>query len=100
VTEAEMFAQMRRIAAAGWSRPPRFLGPEEASEVCEFVIAECVTAGRPPDLRLLDNSCMDHHQWRDGNCTGHWHQLVSQRVWQDATHTRGGARAKIRRGAK
>src|SRR5262249_36085699 len=57
-------------------------------EVCEHIITECRRANCPPDLRLLDNSCLDYLQWESGYSQVHWRDLVTSRVQQSAAHFR------------
>jgi hypothetical protein len=47
ISDAEMAAQMRRIAGKGWKRHQHTLEPEKALEVCEYVINECRRANGP-----------------------------------------------------
>jgi hypothetical protein len=103
VTDAELVAHTRRIAASGWQRHHYKLEPEKAREVCEQVIAECRKANCPLDLRLLDNSCMDFIQWESGNAACHWKDLVANRARQSAAHFRhevNAMSAEERRGAQ
>jgi hypothetical protein len=88
VTEAEMAAQMRRIAGKGWKRYQHELDGETALEVCEFVITECRKAHCPLDLRLLDNGCLDYRQAERGDSNCHWHDLVANRIRQAVDHFR------------
>jgi hypothetical protein len=88
VSGAEMAAQMRRIAAEGWSRSGRRLEAEKCREVCEYVIEECRRASCPLDLRMLDNSCLDYLQWEANHSACDWQDLVASRVRQAAAHFR------------
>jgi len=80
VTEAEMVAQVRRIASRGFARGGRTLAPEQCEEVADFLIAACRRANWPVDLRLFDTSCLSYLQWDAGHSKTHWRDLVSIRV--------------------
>jgi hypothetical protein len=88
VSDAEMAAHVRRIAAAGFARGKHQLEAERCLEVAEYVIGECKASGCPLDLRLFDNSCLDYLQWAASQSSCHWHDLVANRVRQSATHFR------------
>jgi hypothetical protein len=88
ISDAEMAAQIRRIAGQGWARYQHRLEPEQCLKVCEHVIAECRRVNCPLDLRLLDNACMDYLLWENGNANLHWMDLVATRIQQAAVHFR------------
>ncbi len=88
ITDAEMVAQMRRIASQDWSRYQHRLEADKCSIVAEHVITECRRANCPLDLRLLDNGCLDFLQWESTNSFAHWTDLVTCRVNQAAAHFR------------
>jgi hypothetical protein len=88
ISDAEMAANMRRIAGSGWSRYHHKLGPDKCREVCEHVISESRRANCPLDLRLLDNSCTDYLFWESGDSHLDWRDLVSSRIEQAAAHFR------------
>jgi hypothetical protein len=88
VTDTEMSAHMRRIAACGFARHSGKLDGAKCLQVCEHVIQECHKANCPLDLRLFDNSCLDYLQWEMSHSSCHWHDLVANRVRQSATHFR------------
>jgi hypothetical protein len=88
ISDAEMVAQLRRIASRGWSRYQHSLDAEKCGEVCEYIIKECRKANCPLDLRLLDNSCLDYLQWESNNSHCHWQDLVANRIRQAAAHFR------------
>jgi hypothetical protein len=88
VSDAEMIAQMRRLAQKGWTRYKQELAAVQCQEVCEYVIEQCRKANCPLDLRLLDNSCLDYCQWEAHHSDCHWHDLVANRVRQAAEHFR------------
>jgi hypothetical protein len=88
ISDAEMAAQMRRIAQQGWARYQFKLEAEQSVKVCEYVINECRRANCPLDLRLLDNACTDYLLWEGSNSHLHWNDLVTTRVQQAAVHFR------------
>jgi hypothetical protein len=100
ITDAEMAAHMRRIAALGWSRYQHSLDAAKCLEVCACLIAECRRANCPLDLRLLDNSALDYLQWERADSHLHWHDLVANRVRQAATHFRHDVSLQTREGRK
>jgi hypothetical protein len=88
VSDAELGAQMRRIARQGWSRYHHKLEAQQCLEVCDHLITECRQANCPLDLRLLDNACTDYLLWETGSSHLHWKDLVATRVQQTAAHFR------------
>jgi hypothetical protein len=88
VSEAELRAHMRRIAACGFSRHNSLMDATTCLEVCNYVIAECRQANCPLDLRLLDNACLDYLQAEMSHAKCHWKDLVANRVRQSAIHFR------------
>jgi hypothetical protein len=88
VSDAELAAQLRRIAGGGLARGRHRLDPASCRQVCEYLIAECRAAGCPLDLRLLDNSCLDYLQWDAARSRCHWHDLVAHRVRQSVVALR------------
>src|SRR5262249_43065930 len=88
ISDAEMAAQMRRIAGQGWARYQLKLEPEQCMKVCEQVIVECRHANCHLDLRLLDNACTDYLLWEAGNANLDWRDLVATRIQQVAAHFR------------
>ncbi len=86
ISEAEMVAQIRNIARGGFARGGGRVGPEEATEVANFVVAECRVAHCPLDLRLFDNSCLDYLQWASAHAACDWHDLVRNRIRQSVLH--------------
>jgi hypothetical protein len=89
VTDVELAAQMRELAAQGYARNgKKLLDPERCQEIAEYLIAECRVAGCPLDLRLLENSYMDHLQWKADLTACGWQDLVASRVREAAHHFR------------
>jgi hypothetical protein len=89
VTDAELAAQMRELAAQGYTKDDKkLLDPARCKEVAEYLIAECRTAGYPLDLRLLENSYKDYLQWASDMATHGWQNLVSSRVREAVHHLR------------
>src|SRR4051794_28059224 len=77
---------MRDLAARGYTREgKRLLDAEQCQEVVDHLIRECRSAGCPLDLRLLDNSYMDHLQCDGDQSACHWRDLVASRV-REASH--------------
>jgi hypothetical protein len=88
ISDGEMAAQIRRIAQGGFSRGKHKLGAEQCQVVAEYLIGECKRASCPLDMRLFDNACLDYLQWDAHHSACHWHDLVANRVGQNATHFR------------
>jgi hypothetical protein len=76
VTDAEMRAQLRRIAKAGWARDGHKLDPEQSLEVATHVIEECRRLNWQVDLRLFDTACLTFLQWEHSLCKTNWKDLV------------------------
>jgi hypothetical protein len=88
ISDTEMAAHMRRIAASGeWTRYQHRLEVEQAKVIAEFVIAECHRVSCRLDLRLYDNACLDFLHWESGSHL-HWQDLVTSRLEQAAAHFR------------
>lgn len=85
VSDNEIIAMMRKIAALGHSRGGDSLAPSECREVCEYIIDECLGLNRQLDLRLFINSLSDYGQWRDCQSGCHWQDMVSTRVKERPT---------------
>jgi hypothetical protein len=88
ISEAEMTAQLRRIAGEGFGRGKHQLDAEKSLQVAEFVIAECKAAGCPLDIRLFDHSCLDFLQWDANNSACNWKDRVTNRINQTVLHFR------------
>ena len=86
VTDAELVAKMRDLAAKGYTvKGKNLLEPGKCREVCEFVISECRGACCPPNLRLIYNSYLDYILWESDHAACDWRDLVANRV-REATH--------------
>jgi hypothetical protein len=81
LTDAELAALLRELAAAGYQRGGKTsLQAETCIEVARYLLAECRDAGCSLDLRLLFNAYHDYLLW-EAELTGcHWHDLVSTRA--------------------
>jgi hypothetical protein len=89
VTDAELAALMRDLAAGGYGRDGKqLLEPEKCREVTEHLIRECQTAGCPLDLRLQENSYLDYLLWEADHAACGWQDLVTARVHEAARHFR------------
>jgi hypothetical protein len=89
VTEAELAARLRDIAAGGFVRDgKKLIDPDQCREIVEFIIGECRAAGCPLDLRLLPNRCQDYLQWETDQSSCGWWDLVAAWVREAAHHFR------------
>jgi hypothetical protein len=114
ITDAEMVAQLHRLARYGFSRqgfgvPAQVvftaeggiragegepakegpaIEPAKCLEIADLVIAECRQARCRPDLRVYECSCMDFLQWAEEHASCDWRDLVSTRIRQAAAHFR------------
>lgn len=86
VSDAEVRALMRTVAAQGYESEARKLEPEDCQEVCEHLIEQSLAMRRSLDMRLLVNSFEDRLQWEEGDSACHWKDLVSSRVRERPTH--------------
>ena len=66
VSDAEIAAQMRRLARNGYQHDGKTMTADEAETVCEFVILESQNKLCHLDMRLMDNAFRDYLQWREG----------------------------------
>jgi len=80
VSDQELIAKMRAIAAGGYRRGRDIMDPDECAGVCEFIVAQCRGLNRAMDLRLMLNGFQDYLQWRDCQAGCHWRDLVATRV--------------------
>ena len=89
VTDAELSALMRELAAQGYTRDgKRLLDPAQCAEITDYLIQQCHAAGCPLDLRLLTNSYLDYLQWQADQTACDWRDLVAARVREAASHFR------------
>jgi hypothetical protein len=96
ISEVELAAHLRRVAEGGFARDKHQLERDICVEVAGHVLAECRAAGRPPDLRLYDNACLDYLQWEHRHADCHWRDLVANRVRQSVAHFRREAESRPR----
>lgn len=80
VSDAEIAAQMRRLARKGYTHDGKTMTPDEAETVCEFVVLESQNKLCHLDMRLMDNAFRDYIQWREGHSACHWQTLVATRL--------------------
>ena len=80
VSDAEIAAQMRRLARNGYKHDGNEMSADECETVCDFVILESQSKLCHLDMRLLDNSFRDFLQWREGHSACHWQTLVATRL--------------------
>ncbi|MGO8744671.1 MAG: hypothetical protein ACLQNE_01655 [Thermoguttaceae bacterium] len=80
VSDAEIAAQMRRLATKGYSHDGKEMTADECETVCDFVILESQSKLCHLDMRLLDNAFRDYLQWREKHATCHWQTLVGTRL--------------------
>jgi hypothetical protein len=80
VTDAEIAAQMRRLARNGYTHNGQHMTPDECATVCDFVILEAQNKLCHLDMRLMDNAFRDFLQWREGHSSTHWQTLVGTRL--------------------
>ena len=80
VTDAEIAAQMRRLAKSGYKHGEQEMTADEAEMVCDFVILESQSKLCHLDMRLWDTACRDYLQWRQGHSATHWQTLVATRL--------------------
>ena len=80
VSDAEIAAQMRRLARSGYAHDGKTISRDEAETVCDFVIMESQNKLCHLDMRLMDNAFRDYLQWREGHSACHWQTLVATRL--------------------
>jgi hypothetical protein len=86
VTEVELTAQMRHLAAQGYRQHDKtVMGPDECLQVTEHLLRECRAAGCPLDLRLQQKSFQTYLQWQNEYCHCDWRDLLAASV-REATH--------------
>jgi hypothetical protein len=84
-SRAELVALMRSISLKGFKRDGKTLEPQEAMEVCEYIIEQSRTLHRSLDMRVLVNSFQDYLQWEDGHAGCNWKALVAARLHERPT---------------
>jgi hypothetical protein len=80
VSDAEIAAQMRRLARNGYTHDGKTMSRDECETVCEFVILESQNKLCHLDMRLMDNAFRDYLQWRERHSLCHWQTLVATRL--------------------
>ncbi len=81
-TERELTALIRHIALGGFVHARDKLTSDECWEVADHLV-DCIhQEGRRLDLRLLFHGLLDRIQWRRGEATSHWRDLVASMVSQ------------------
>jgi hypothetical protein len=89
VSDAEVAAKMRELAAKGYGRDGKqLLEAGQCSVIAEYLIEECRKSGCQLDLRLLDKSYFDYLQWEADHSSCGWQDLVSSNVHEAANHFR------------
>ena len=89
VTEAELIALMRSLAAGGYRQQGTvLLGPEECLQVTEHLLKECRMAGCPLDLRLQQKAFQTYRQFAAEYSVSHWEDLVAASVREATCHFR------------
>jgi hypothetical protein len=80
VSDAEIAAQMKRLAKGGYTHNGQSMSRDECETVCDFVILEAQSKLTHLDMRLADNAYRDYLQWRSGASATHWQVLVGTRL--------------------
>ncbi len=89
VTDPELTALMRKLAAGGYCERDRVvLGPEECIQVTEHLLKECRMAGCPLDLRLQQKAFQTYRQFAADCSVSHWEDLVAASVREATCHFR------------
>jgi hypothetical protein len=89
VSEAELTALMRELAAKGYAEMGRpVLAPEECIRVTEHLLKECRSAGCPLDLRLQQKAFQTYRQFAADCSVSHWEDLIAASVREATCHFR------------
>jgi hypothetical protein len=89
VTDAELAALMRHLAARGYRPQDKVVvGPEECLRVTEHLLKECRAAGCPLDLRLQQKAFQTYLQFAADCSVSHWEDLVAASVREATYHFR------------
>jgi hypothetical protein len=80
VTEDELAAHMRWMAAEGYRVNTAVMDPAECREVCAYLVDQARLRGRPLDMRTLVTSCRLYLQWRECHSGCHWRALVASNI--------------------
>jgi hypothetical protein len=84
VTNAEMAALMRQVAAKGYRHGDQALSPDECREVAAAVVDYSARLQKNLDMRLLVNTFLDRLQWAAGQAETHWRDLLVSRMKERA----------------
>jgi len=89
VSDAELTALMRDLATRGFRHQDKMvIGPEECTQVTEYLLRECSAAGCPLDLRLQQKSFQTYLQWESDWSNSHWQDLIAASVRETTAHFR------------
>ncbi len=89
VTDAELAALMRELAAKGYRLHGKVgIGPEECLQVTEYLLKECRAVGCPLDLRLQQKAFQSYLQFAADFSVSHWEDLVAASVREATCHFR------------
>jgi hypothetical protein len=85
VSDPEIIALMRSIAAEGWPQGNVELEPDQCREVVDFIVAEAARTNRRLDMRLMVHAFEDRIQFDDLDTGCDWRDLVSTRIRERPT---------------
>lgn len=88
MSDMEVRALMRKVAAQGYESEGRRLEPVVCREVCEYLIEQSLAMHRPLDMRQLVTSFEDRLLWEESESACHWKDLVNSRVRERSTYFR------------
>lgn len=89
VTDAELTALMRELAAKGYRVQDKLvIMPEECMKVTEYLLKECRSAGCPLDLRLQQKAFQTYLQFAADCSVSHWEDLIAASVREATCHFR------------
>ncbi len=89
VTEAELTALMRDLAAKGHRVQDKLvIAPEECIKVTEYLLKECRAVGCPLDLRLQQKAFQSYLQFAGDYSVSHWEDLIAASVREATCHFR------------
>jgi hypothetical protein len=88
ISDPEIMALMRSLAAEGWPKGNIELGPDQCLEVVEFIIAEAARTNGRLNVRLMVNGYQDRIQYEDLDTGCDWRDLVASRIRERPTVTR------------
>ncbi|MEI7686562.1 MAG: hypothetical protein WCL32_16205 [Planctomycetota bacterium] len=85
LTSEELLAKMKQICLAGYEHGEDYLAPVECLQVRAYIVSELSRLNRPVDLRLLINGFRDFLQWKCGDSTKTWQELLQGRIMERPT---------------